>query len=735
MFIPFKNFVKNNQNLILAFCLCLALAPQSGWAVVPGDTNTLQGAIFLATNAYPNKIILLVVSDTNTCSACRALESTGFPSTNPPVYQMLRQSFVYWPCGPNENCTAYQQWLGTGTVPVPQILMLDPMNTQNIAETIEGFGGASGLLISLTFGLMDCTAPYVTSLVDASNTNNHLVDINLGNWQKTNTVASSNIIVLANSITTNELISKVNYKLDTTSTWTTMTLANKTAWAMPLNPAQIVSGVNVLRFYASDINFNSSRTNVFYFIYSTSASPASSVTTVTNPINPSVYGQAVTFTATVSGTGGTPTGTVTFKDGANTLGTGTLNGSGQATFTTNNLTVAGSPHSISAVYGGDSNFNGSTSSNALSQTITPASLGITASNDSKTYGQPRSYGPGSTAFTSSVLQNNETIGSVTITASGGAATNAAAGSYNLIPSAATGGTFTASNYTITYTNGTLTVTPAVLSITASNQSKLYGQTVPFGSGGTAFASSGLQNNETIGSVTLAVSGNGGAATAPVSGSPYTITPGTATGGSFTAGNYAITYNTGTLTVNPAALSITASNQSKIYGQTVPFGSGSTAFASSGLQNNETIGSVTLAVSGNGGATAAAVGNYTITPSAATGGTFIAGNYTITYYTGTLTVNPIPGDVNGDGKVDQIDLEIVLTNLGPSILVSQADVEELLKHYQPSITNAFALRTNNFEVEFSTNVTGNSWSNFGQFTLYGFVPTNAPQGFYRLIVLP
>jgi hypothetical protein len=242
----------------------------------------------------------------------------------------------------------------------------------------------------------------------------------------------------------------------------------------------------------------------------------------------------------------------------------------------------------------------------------------------------------------------------------------------------------------------------------------------------------LQNNETIGSVTITASG--GAATNAAAGS-YNLIPSAATGGTFTASNYTITYTNGTLTVTPAVLSITASNQSKLYGQTVPFGSGGTAFASSGLQNNETIGSVTLAVSGNGGATAAAVGNYTITPSAATGGTFIAGNYTITYYTGTLTVNPIPGDVNGDGKVDQIDLEIVLTNLGPSILVSQADVEELLKHYQPSITNAFALRTNNFEVEFSTNVTGNSWSNFGQFTLYGFVPTNAPQGFYRLIVLP
>ena len=59
----------------------------------------------------------------------------------------------------------------------------------------------------------------------------------------------------------------------------------------------------------------------------------------------------------------------------------------------------------------------------------------------------------------------------------------------------------------------------------------------------------------------------------------------------------------------------------------------------GLQNGEAIGSVTLAVSGNGGATDAPVGAYIITPSQATGGTFTPANYNIGYNTGTLTVTP------------------------------------------------------------------------------------------------
>ncbi len=92
-------------------------------------------------------------------------------------------------------------------------------------------------------------------------------------------------------------------------------------------------------------------------------------TTLISNVNPSLFGQSVTFTATVKTTGAiTPTGTVTFKDGSTTLGTGTLNGSAIATYKTSSLSVSGSPHAITAVYGGDAKYNGS-SSGALQQTV------------------------------------------------------------------------------------------------------------------------------------------------------------------------------------------------------------------------------------------------------------------------------------------------------------------------------------------------------------------------------
>ncbi len=80
--------------------------------------------------------------------------------------------------------------------------------------------------------------------------------------------------------------------------------------------------------------------------------------------NPVVFGQPETMTATVThSTGpGTPTGTVTFKDGSTTLVTVPVSGSGgsaTASFTTS--TLAAGSHSITATYSGDTNFAGSSS--------------------------------------------------------------------------------------------------------------------------------------------------------------------------------------------------------------------------------------------------------------------------------------------------------------------------------------------------------------------------------------
>jgi hypothetical protein len=91
-------------------------------------------------------------------------------------------------------------------------------------------------------------------------------------------------------------------------------------------------------------------------------SPDPTTTVIKTSVNPSVFGQALTFTATVSSAApgaGIPTGTVLFMDGGAALGNGSVNGQGQATFSTSSLAVSG--HSIVGAYGGDGNFAASSS--------------------------------------------------------------------------------------------------------------------------------------------------------------------------------------------------------------------------------------------------------------------------------------------------------------------------------------------------------------------------------------
>ena len=106
------------------------------------------------------------------------------------------------------------------------------------------------------------------------------------------------------------------------------------------------------------------------------ATTAATSTVVTSSANPSTSGAAVTFTATVtSTTAGTITGTVTFFDGANSIGSGTVGAGGVATFMTSSLSTG--PHSITAQYGGDTNYAASTSP-VLTQTVNAAASATTA---------------------------------------------------------------------------------------------------------------------------------------------------------------------------------------------------------------------------------------------------------------------------------------------------------------------------------------------------------------------
>lgn len=117
--------------------------------------------------------------------------------------------------------------------------------------------------------------------------------------------------------------------------------------------------------YSGDSNFHS----VTSAILSEVITLAADSTSLLSSVNPAGVGQSVTFTATIASTSGgataTPTGTVTFSDGATTLGTTSVS-SRVATFSTSSLAIGN--HAITAAYSGDANF-AATSSSALTQVM------------------------------------------------------------------------------------------------------------------------------------------------------------------------------------------------------------------------------------------------------------------------------------------------------------------------------------------------------------------------------
>jgi hypothetical protein len=193
----------------------------------------------------------------------------------------------------------------------------------------------------------------------------------------------------------------------------------------------LAAGTNSITVqYSGDGNFLGSTSSAL----TQTVNQAATTTTVKSSVNPSVYGQSVTFTATVTAKApgsGTPTGMVTFMDGSNAIGTGTLaivGGVDQATFTTSSLSVAA--HSITAVYGGDTNFTTSTSS-VLTQTVKQAATTttLTSSLNPSTFGQSVTFtatvapvSPGAGTPTGSVTFYDGATSIATVTLTGGVAT-------------------------------------------------------------------------------------------------------------------------------------------------------------------------------------------------------------------------------------------------------------------------------------------------------------------------
>ncbi len=267
-----------------------------------------------------------------------------------------------------------------------------------------------------------------------------------------------------------------------------------------------------------------------------------------------------------------------------------------------------------AVFGSGAAGNYAITYQAGTLSVTAAALSVTTTNAAMVYGAALP----AFAFTSVGLKNGDTISAVTQTTLASPASSV--GTYAVTPSLAVFSKGAPGNYAITYLSGTLTISAAALTLTDTNAVMTYGSALP----AIAFTSAGLKNGDTVASMTQTT-----AAGPTASVGAYPVTPSAAVFSTGAAGNYTITYKAATITISKAAVTLTDNNATMVFGSALPAFTFTVA-----LFNSDTIASVTQTTAAS---SAAAVGSYALTPSAAVFSTGSAANYTITYKAGTVTI--------------------------------------------------------------------------------------------------
>ena len=230
-----------------------------------------------------------------------------------------------------------------------------------------------------------------------------------------------------------------------------------------------------------------------------------------------------------------------------------------------------------------------------------------------------------------------------------------------------------------------TIARKAVTITANNATKVYGESDPT----LTVTVTGVVSGDTIPASAVRVAGD--------NVNSYTISVNVSTQGNYLPDNYTITTVPGIFTITPKAVTVTANDAEKTYGQKDPVLSATVT----GVVGNDVI---TYDVTRQQGENA---GQYTITASGAAN----QGNYTVTYVAGKFTVKPLTGEevVAGEGvsqmedsqtkeftedlaQVEQFTDEAVGIQEGDSDAVKQEKREAAVKNALVSASGASAANT-------------------------------------------
>ena len=364
-----------------------------GGANGPNNTGTLGGTVFE------------LVTGTTTKTATT---TTLVSSLNPSVF--------------GQSVTFTATVTASGGTPTGTVAFMN--GTATLKTVTLSAGVAKFTSTTLTVGTHSITAVYNGSVTFATSTSSAVSQV-VNKASTTTTLASSlNPSVFGQSVTLTATVKPqftgtpagtVTFK-NGTATLKTVTLASGVA---SFSTTTLAAGTDLITaVYNGNVSFTTSSSTAVSQV----VNKASTTTTLTSSVNPSVFGQSVTLTATVKPQfTGTPAGTVTFKNGTATLKTVTLAG-GVASFSTTTLAVG--THSITAVYNGNVSFTASTST-AVSQVVNKASTSTTlvSSPNPSTVGQAVTFTAtiapqftGTPAGTVTFKNGTAALGTVTLSA-------------------------------------------------------------------------------------------------------------------------------------------------------------------------------------------------------------------------------------------------------------------------------------------------------------------------------
>lgn len=194
-------------------------------------------------------------------------------------------------------------------------------------------------------------------------------------------------IVPAGGITPVNVTGSVDFYVDNVLVGDDVTVNSNTGTATYTASSLGAGSHEIKAHYNSDSNYNDSEDTLDHFVQGTTS------ISLESDDNESVFGQTVTFTATVSATSpsvAAPTGTVELFDGSSSLGTQTITALNPvATFNISNLVVGS--HNIRAYYHGDTNNSDSETFRTHVVVKADTATTVTSSNNSTVYGEPVTF--------------------------------------------------------------------------------------------------------------------------------------------------------------------------------------------------------------------------------------------------------------------------------------------------------------------------------------------------------